>query len=163
MAITVGNLLTDPAAQSFISLVDADDYLAPEQNTAWDLARNDQREAALEREHAAALARMQDAVASAKAASAETLPEVLDNGAMQQLMAERAQARAPGYRPPGEARRGWDSARAAAGAGAGAGGGALSVLSARGSDDGAASTTALSARALATVQPTASTVNRSLV
>jgi polysaccharide biosynthesis transport protein len=31
---------------------------------------------------------------SAKAASAETLPEVLGNGAMQQLMAERAQARA---------------------------------------------------------------------
>lgn len=49
MAITVGNLLTDPAAQSFISLVDADDYLAPEQNTAWDIARNDQREAALVR------------------------------------------------------------------------------------------------------------------
>ena len=49
MAITVGNLLTDPAAQSFISLIDADDYLAPEQNTAWDIARNDQREAALVR------------------------------------------------------------------------------------------------------------------
>lgn len=49
MAITVGNLLTDPAAQSFISLQEADDYLAPEQNTAWDIARNDQREAALVR------------------------------------------------------------------------------------------------------------------
>ena len=49
MALIVGNLLTDPAAQSFISLVDADDYLAPEQNTAWDIARNDQREAALVR------------------------------------------------------------------------------------------------------------------
>ena len=49
MALIVGNLLTDPAAQSFISLVDADDYLAPEQNTAWDVARNDQREAALVR------------------------------------------------------------------------------------------------------------------
>lgn len=49
MALIVGNLLTDPAAQSFISLIDADDYLAPEQNTAWDLARNDQREAALVR------------------------------------------------------------------------------------------------------------------
>lgn len=49
MALIVGNLLTDPAAQSFISLIDADDYLAPEQNTAWDVARNDQREAALVR------------------------------------------------------------------------------------------------------------------
>lgn len=49
MAIKVGNLLTDPAAQSFISVVDADDYLAPEQNMAWDVARNDQREAALVR------------------------------------------------------------------------------------------------------------------
>ena len=49
MALIVGNLLTDPAAQSFISLADADDYLAPEQNTAWDIARNDQREAALVR------------------------------------------------------------------------------------------------------------------
>ena len=49
MALIVGNLLTDPAAQSFISLIDADDYLAPEQNTAWDIARNDQREAALVR------------------------------------------------------------------------------------------------------------------
>ena len=49
MALIVGNLLTDLAAQSFISLVDADDYLAPEQNTAWDIARNDQREAALVR------------------------------------------------------------------------------------------------------------------
>ena len=47
MALIVGNLLTDPAAQSFISLIDADAYLAPEQNTAWDVARNDQREAAL--------------------------------------------------------------------------------------------------------------------
>lgn len=47
--LIVGNLLTDPAAQSFISLVDADAYLAPEQNTAWDVARNDQREAALVR------------------------------------------------------------------------------------------------------------------
>lgn len=49
MALIVGNLLTDPAAQSFISREDADDYLAPEQNTAWDIARNDQREAALVR------------------------------------------------------------------------------------------------------------------
>ena len=47
MALNVGNLLTDPAAQSFISLVDADNYLAPEQRYAWDIARNDQREAAL--------------------------------------------------------------------------------------------------------------------
>lgn len=49
MALIVGNLLTDPAAQSFISLIDADDYIGVEQNTAWDIARNDQREAALVR------------------------------------------------------------------------------------------------------------------
>lgn len=49
MALIVGNLLTDPAAQSFISLVDADAYIGVEQHEAWDLARNDQREAALVR------------------------------------------------------------------------------------------------------------------
>lgn len=47
MAIITGDLLTDPAAQSFISVEDADAYLAPEQRHAWDVARNDQREAAL--------------------------------------------------------------------------------------------------------------------
>lgn len=33
MALIVGNLLTDPAAQSFISLTDADDYIGVEQST----------------------------------------------------------------------------------------------------------------------------------
>lgn len=47
--LIAGNLLTDPAAQSFISLTDADAYLAPEQHEAWDVARDDQREAALVR------------------------------------------------------------------------------------------------------------------
>lgn len=47
MAITTGNLLTDPAAQSFISIADADAYLAPEQRFAWDIAENTAREAAL--------------------------------------------------------------------------------------------------------------------
>lgn len=49
MALKVGNLLTDPAAQSFISLADADAYLGIEQNDAWNLARSDQQEAALVR------------------------------------------------------------------------------------------------------------------
>lgn len=49
MALIVGNLLTDPAAQSFISLADADDYLGVEQNNAWNLARTDQQEASLVR------------------------------------------------------------------------------------------------------------------
>lgn len=49
MALIVGNLLTDPAAQSFISLADADDYIGVEQNNAWNLARSDQQEAALVR------------------------------------------------------------------------------------------------------------------
>ena len=47
MTIITGDLLTNPAAQSFISLEDADAYLAPEQRHAWDAAPNDQREAAL--------------------------------------------------------------------------------------------------------------------
>lgn len=47
MAITVGNLLSDPAAQSFISVVDADNYLAPEQRFGWDTADNAAREAGL--------------------------------------------------------------------------------------------------------------------
>ena len=49
MTLRVGNLLTDPAAQSFISLADADAYIGVEQHESWDLARNDQREAALVR------------------------------------------------------------------------------------------------------------------
>lgn len=49
MPLIVGNLLTDPTAQSFISLIDADDYIGVEQHYAWDVARNDQREAALVR------------------------------------------------------------------------------------------------------------------
>lgn len=47
MAIITGDLLTDPLAQSFISIIDADAYLAPEQRTAWDLGTNTAREAAL--------------------------------------------------------------------------------------------------------------------
>lgn len=49
MALIVGNLLTDPAAQSFISLADADDYVGVEQNNTWNLARSDEQEAALVR------------------------------------------------------------------------------------------------------------------
>lgn len=49
MALIVGNLLTDPAAQSFISLADADAYLAPEQNAAWGAGTDEAREAALVR------------------------------------------------------------------------------------------------------------------
>lgn len=47
MALIVGNLLTDPAAQSFISVAAADAYLMPERHEAWDLAGDDRREAAL--------------------------------------------------------------------------------------------------------------------
>lgn len=47
MAIVVGNLLTDPSAQSFISVEDADAYLAPEMIDAWDDADTPEREAAL--------------------------------------------------------------------------------------------------------------------
>ena len=47
MTITVGNLLTDPSAQSFISVADADEYLGLEQNEAWNLAPNAILEAAL--------------------------------------------------------------------------------------------------------------------
>ena len=49
MALIVGNLLTDPAAQSFISLADADEYIGVEQNNTWNLARSDEQEAALVR------------------------------------------------------------------------------------------------------------------
>ena len=49
MALIVGNLLTDPAAQSFISRGDADAYLGVEMNEAWNLAATDQQEAALVR------------------------------------------------------------------------------------------------------------------
>lgn len=47
MPLIVGDLLTDPAAQSFIGVAEADAYLAPEQRAAWDLAANVDREAAL--------------------------------------------------------------------------------------------------------------------
>ncbi|WP_296222739.1 DnaT-like ssDNA-binding protein [uncultured Sphingomonas sp.] len=49
MALIVGNLLTDPAAQSFISREDADAYLGVEMNEAWNLAGHDEQEAALVR------------------------------------------------------------------------------------------------------------------
>ena len=47
MAITTGDLLTDTQVQSFISVIDADAYLAPEQRLVWDIATNTAREAAL--------------------------------------------------------------------------------------------------------------------
>ena len=49
MALIVGNLLTDPAAQSFISLADANDYLTPEGIPDWDSATDAQKEASLVR------------------------------------------------------------------------------------------------------------------
>lgn len=49
MALIVGNLLTDPAAQSFISREDADAYLGVEMNEAWNLAGHGEQEAALVR------------------------------------------------------------------------------------------------------------------
>ena len=49
MALIVGNLLTDPDAQSFISLADADEYLGIEQNNDWNLAPTEDQEAALVR------------------------------------------------------------------------------------------------------------------
>lgn len=49
MPLIVGNLLTDPTAQSFISVEDADAYLAPERIEAWDTATVAAREAALAR------------------------------------------------------------------------------------------------------------------
>jgi hypothetical protein len=46
--LMVGNLLIDPEATSFISLEDADTYLAEEKNKAWDAAAsNGHREGAL--------------------------------------------------------------------------------------------------------------------
>lgn len=47
MAIIVGNLLSDPNAQSFISLSDAMDYMEPERNPMWDAATVNKKEAAL--------------------------------------------------------------------------------------------------------------------
>lgn len=47
MPLIVGDLLSDPSAQSFISLEDADAYLAPEGNASWMVATVPQREAAL--------------------------------------------------------------------------------------------------------------------
>lgn len=49
MALSVGNLLTDPAAQSFISLEDADSYLAAERHVLWQAAEPLDQEAALVR------------------------------------------------------------------------------------------------------------------
>ena len=49
MALIVGNLLTDPSAQSFISLDDADVYLGIENIEAWQLAVTSAKEAALVR------------------------------------------------------------------------------------------------------------------
>lgn len=49
MPLIVGNLLTDPAAQSFISLADADAYLGIEQNDAWNITAMEHKEAALVR------------------------------------------------------------------------------------------------------------------
>lgn len=47
MALVVGDLLDDTDAQSFISEADADAYLSPENNTAWEAATTADREAAL--------------------------------------------------------------------------------------------------------------------
>ena len=47
MALIVGNLLTDPAANSFISLADADTYLGAGANSAWAAADVASKEAAL--------------------------------------------------------------------------------------------------------------------
>lgn len=47
MAIIVGDLLSDTEAQSFISVEDADAYLAPEARPAWEAAPVEQKEAAL--------------------------------------------------------------------------------------------------------------------
>lgn len=49
MAVNVGNLLTDPAAQSFISAADAAAYLEAEGNAAWSAADVVAQEAALVR------------------------------------------------------------------------------------------------------------------
>lgn len=49
MALIVGNLLTDPNAQSFESLEDADAYLAPELHCGWSKLGTPQREAQLVR------------------------------------------------------------------------------------------------------------------
>lgn len=47
MSLVVGDLLSDPEAQSFISLEDADAYLAPEMLSAWEEADMNRRGAAL--------------------------------------------------------------------------------------------------------------------
>ena len=47
MALSGGNLLTDPAANSFISLADADTYLGAGANSAWAAADVASKEAAL--------------------------------------------------------------------------------------------------------------------
>lgn len=47
MALVVGNLLIDPASNSFISVADADTYLAVEGNDQWAAATVPDKEAAL--------------------------------------------------------------------------------------------------------------------
>lgn len=47
MTIAVGDLTVDPTAQSFISLADADAYLGPEQDVAWNTSAPETQEAAL--------------------------------------------------------------------------------------------------------------------
>lgn len=47
MPLIVGNLLADPSANSFISLADADAYLAVEGNAQWAAASVEAKEAAL--------------------------------------------------------------------------------------------------------------------
>lgn len=49
MTIVVGNLLRDAEAQSFVSVADADAFLAPEMRTAWQEATTEAKEAALVR------------------------------------------------------------------------------------------------------------------
>lgn len=49
MALVVGNVVTDPSAQSFISVADADAYLAPEGIAAWASMTEQQKEGALTR------------------------------------------------------------------------------------------------------------------
>lgn len=47
MALFIGDVSREPAAQSFISLADADEYLAPEMRLAWVEAAPEVKEAAL--------------------------------------------------------------------------------------------------------------------
>lgn len=49
MGLIVGNVIVDASAQSFVSLADADAYLAPEGRAAWTAATDAEKEAALVR------------------------------------------------------------------------------------------------------------------